>query len=129
MQNRPIVLCCLMLLVLATARADERSPPGVVVAAHPLATEAGVALLEAGGSALPISLALLDLPAALNNLLKADVLRLIRGVAEGDAPCIFNAVGLIPIVHLQALNAHRCAHSSGDFQHAAALAWLPLGLR
>ncbi|KAF0286249.1 gamma-glutamyltransferase [Spiribacter sp. SSL99] len=54
---RPLLLCAALLLVFATAGADDRSQSGMVVAAHPLATDAGVEMLEAGGTAIDAAIA------------------------------------------------------------------------
>ena len=55
---RLILLCCSLLLVAATTQADERPQPGMVAAAHPLATAAGVEVLEAGGAAIDAAIAI-----------------------------------------------------------------------
>ncbi|KAF0280112.1 gamma-glutamyltransferase [Spiribacter aquaticus] len=54
----PLLLCAALLLVFATAGADHRSQSGMVVAAHPLATDAGVEILEAGGTAIDAAIAI-----------------------------------------------------------------------
>ncbi|KAF0282980.1 gamma-glutamyltransferase [Spiribacter roseus] len=54
----PLLLGAALLLVFATAGANDRSQSGMVVAAHPLATDAGVEILEAGGTAIDAAIAI-----------------------------------------------------------------------
>lgn len=55
---RPHLLCATLLLVFGTAEANNSSQPGMVVAAHPLATQAGVEILDAGGTAIDAAIAI-----------------------------------------------------------------------
>ncbi|AGY92095.1 hypothetical protein SPICUR_05605 [Spiribacter curvatus] len=55
---RPRLLCASLLLVFGTAEADDPPQSGMVVAAHPLATQAGVDILDAGGTAIDAAIAI-----------------------------------------------------------------------
>ena len=55
---RDSIVSCALLLGLATLPATASPPSGMVVAAHPLATEAGVEMLEAGGTAMDAAIAI-----------------------------------------------------------------------